>query len=108
MIPTTIKLAGHNVPVRILPTRVGSSNAEYDTWNNAITLSDTHLQSPDIQEQTFCHEILELMIEQSGLRYYLQQHDSSTSGHIREQICQSLENIFWRFLKDETNFFEEK
>lgn len=107
MIPKNITLAGHNVPVQILPTRIGGSNAEADTWQNAITLSDTHLQSPNIQEQTFCHEILELMLEQSGARYYLQQFDNDT-GRIREQICQSLENVLWRFLKDNTNFFEEK
>lgn len=84
---------------------MGSPSAEAHTWNNLITLTRT--ESPSSMEQALCHEILELMVENTGLRYLMQAMYDDEKGELREQICQSLENALWRFLTDNTNFFKD-
>lgn len=75
-----------------------------NSWEDKISLRADAAEAT--QEQTLCHEILELMIAISGTGHYL--NTFAEKGQIKEQVCENLETIFHQFLKQNTNFFNHE
>jgi hypothetical protein len=55
------------------------------------------------KEEVLAHEILHGILEKTGAQNYI----VSINGNV-ENLCCMIENTFWQFLKDNTNFFDRK
>lgn len=105
MIPDHIVVGGQVIATQRHNDRADISRADVNCWKNRINIT-TEEQSCEMQEQSYCHELIHLLIHKSGMNYYL--NSKENNNEIEEQICCSLENIVWQFLKNNTNFFEFK
>ena len=63
--------------------------------DNSIHIDNSVVKS--VQELTLAHEILHVLLNESGLNHKL--------CEIEEEIVRSLEGTFYSFLKENTNFF---
>lgn len=101
MIPKNICIGGHCIHIIDMP--MADKMGCYDAINNQITLS-SELQAT-IKEQVLCHEIIHFMVYETGLNNVLNLAGDKKDTDMLEIVSRMLENIFWRFLKDNTNFF---
>jgi hypothetical protein len=104
MIPEQVIIGGHVVEIKVIDQNmVYKSNSGLTLlWKNQIQLAESCHET--IQEQTLCHELLHEMLNKSGAYRILKDESDSKE----EDLCMMLENIFWRLLKDNTNFFDDK
>jgi hypothetical protein len=104
MIPKKVDIGGQIY--KIIPSKSKCLEDGVDTWarfmasQNVVYYVD-ELLSERI-EQNISHEILHLFFMETGLSNYLE-----TNNIPFEAPAIFLENIFWQFLKNNTNFFDE-
>lgn len=100
MIPESVNIGGHEVKIEIEDdVKVYHPMSGYAmNWQNLIKLAKN--QDDGIKETSLSHEILHEMINKSGIWHELKEND------LEETLVCGLENIFWRFLKDNTDFFK--
>ena len=102
MIPEKITIGGHEMSIKyeetclLEPKYVG----RIDMSQNTIMLQKNIAES--YTEEVLIHEIIHGFFEATGIEEMIDDNKKN------ELYVQSLTNIFWRFLKDNTNFFECK
>jgi hypothetical protein len=100
MIPDKVNICGHEVLISYQKEATCQDNGLVDLWGLNIHLNDGCSES--LKEMTLSHEILHCLIRISGANYFLDNKSSE------EVVAKSLQIVFWRFLKDNTDFFEKK
>ncbi len=105
MIPKEIIIGGHKINCAEEDTKeiFRAPLGHAKLWLNKIKYSNEAVES--IQEECVCHEILHHIFSVSGA---IERLDTDKSGESGEKFIHNIENIFWRFLKDNTNFFNDK
>jgi hypothetical protein len=98
-----IKIAGHDYIIEhneLECSIENNSNAIIDYYNKKI-FTNFKDYSSQYKRQTICHEILHAFTEETNVNKFLKSH-----GMNKEEVPSFLENVFYNFLKDNTNFFE--
>ncbi len=108
MIPSEIKIGGKIIKIMVvdnadmLQPDNASSNwgmARYDEGVIAIK----KLKSVDEMQEVLCHEIKHFFDVYAGRKMYL------TSKEVDYELQNVMtDNVFWQFLKDNTNFFNSE
>ena len=100
MIPERVNVGGHDIKIIVKKDR--EEMGRYNAINNTIKLKAGLSESK--AEQVLCHEIIHFLLYESGTTNVLGV-EGSDNYVLFENVTRTLENIFWRFLKDNTNFF---
>lgn len=102
MIPNQINIGGHNYIT--LKTDVINNNHDYLGFYNSATktIEVANNQAESSKEQSFSHELIHCLLCETGAHDFLEQKEID-----KEALPTMLENMFWRFLKDNTNFFHD-
>ena len=104
MIPEKVIIGGHEY-------KIEHNEIECVKFDNTPCLIDYSIQkilsnfgesTESCKEQSICHEILHGLLRESGYYKLLEAKDIHA-----ESMPTLMENIFWRFLKDNTNFFKK-
>jgi len=107
MLPENIIVGGHEIKTIKHSTRYDQRRADTDLWKNVINVTTDQVSSP-MQEQSYCHELIHQMLHKTGANILLDKYDAANTGDLslEELLCCTLENVFWRMLKENTNLFE--
>jgi len=107
MIPNKINIGGHELSLNprdesfFEHIKDGKQLAQYAQHLHVINYDKC--VPKEIQESCVAHEILHAFSWMSGL------NELFTHKRVNEEIvCSLFEHFLWRFLKDNTNFFELK
>ena len=92
-----INILGHNLTVEEQKEATCEDNGLTDLWGQAIYINDGLTDT--LKEMTLCHEIIHHFIRLSGTNFFFK-------GDDEEKLAKLLQVVFWRFLKDNTDFFK--
>ena len=107
MIPDKALVGGHNIETIKHTERADLRRADTNLWRNVINVTTDPSLSTNMQEQSYCHELIHQLLSKSGASSMLVNYNKQDDHFdIEEQICCLVENMLWRFLKDNTNFFD--
>jgi hypothetical protein len=106
MIPNKIVIGGHEVTIRIVDDAdLLQQNNSSSNWGMACYESNIiaikKQPSESVMEESLAHEIKHYLDANSGRKSYLQ----SIEGVDYELQNVMTDNVFWQFLKNNTNFF---
>lgn len=106
LIKDSVNVGGHIYEVEVSPETLLNDGkcGRCDLANKKIAVSSS--QSVSKQEETFAHEILHAMFFESGAADVFEAKGLKNEDF--EMLVVLLQGTFWRFLKENTNFFEEK
>jgi len=102
MIPNSVNIGGHEVRIIILDQNEirQDTSACTNQWAGVIQVSNACADS--YQEQLVSHEILHQILHKTGAEFHFDYDKKDT-----EAFISNIENVFWRFLKDNTRFFDD-
>ena len=108
MIPTKIKIAGHVYSIKQMSddhmNMMTEENESEYPWNAYIQYTDNLIALRESnaltqKEQSIAHEVLHAIIENSHAYTYIKKD-------ALEDLIKSMENVFYRFLKDNTDVYK--
>jgi len=107
MIPERIVIGGHDVRITIIEDADSLHRDDCSSnWGMASYSENTiflkRLPSESMMEENLAHEIKHFLDVNSARKAYL----GNFKGLDYELQNMMTDNVFWRFLKDNTNFFE--
>ena len=106
MIPKHIDIAGHEIKIEIIsPKELNNNN---DNWglsccDKGIIYLNSNITESE-QEEVLAHEIKHFFDYNSGRNHYLISFEK-LDYELQNEMT---DNVFWRFLSDNTDFFKEK
>lgn len=107
MIKDIIKIGGHDFDVTLVANDVDFSPSHdgiTDYGRNTIKICSSTPKTR--QEEVLAHECLHVLIDKSGAEWFLK--DKRLSEKHVEDFIRILENTFYNFLKNNTDFYTKK
>jgi len=96
----TLLIGGHQITVKQVESySLTAQCGEYDQSTKQILISKT--LSPSTKKQVLCHEIMHVLLIESGANDYLK-----SNGISEEAVPCLLENILYQFFSNNTHPFE--